>query len=110
MNKAKLSTLQLPPEVLSNLDSLGYTCMTAIQAESLPAILDGRDVIAQAKTGSGKTAAFGLGLLTNINPRWFAIQALEPQKKIEECVALAKESLESGKALATLRKFLTLNQ
>lgn len=40
----------------------------------------------------------------------FAIQALEPQKKIEECVALAKESLESGKALATLRKFLTLNQ
>ena len=40
----------------------------------------------------------------------FAIQALEPQKKIEECVALAKESLESGKALATLHKFLTLNQ
>ena len=40
----------------------------------------------------------------------FAIQALEPQKKIEECVALAKESLESGKALATLCKFLTLNQ
>ena len=40
----------------------------------------------------------------------FAIQALEPQKKIEECVALAKESLENGKALATLHKFLTLNQ
>lgn len=40
----------------------------------------------------------------------FAIQALEPQKKIEECVALATESLESGKALATLHKFLTLNQ
>ena len=40
----------------------------------------------------------------------FAIQALEPQKKIEECVALAKESLESGNALRTLHKFLALNQ
>ncbi|MFN4238247.1 MAG: ATP-dependent RNA helicase DbpA [Vogesella sp.] len=89
MNKAKFSTLQLPPEVLSNLDSLGYTSMTAIQAESLPAILDGRDVIAQAKTGSGKTAAFGLGLLTNINPRWFAIQALVlcPTRELADQVA-----------------------
>nr|MBP7579618.1 DEAD/DEAH box helicase [Vogesella sp.] len=89
MNKAKFSTLQLPQNLLSNLDSLGYTSMTAIQAESLPAVLDGRDVIAQAKTGSGKTAAFGLGLLTNINPRWFAIQALVlcPTRELADQVA-----------------------
>ena len=50
--------------------------MTAIQAASLPIILERRDLIAQAKTGSGKTAAFGIGLLHHLNPTYFAIQGL----------------------------------
>jgi len=50
--------------------------MTAVQAQSLPHVLKGRDLIAQAKTGSGKTAAFGVGLLEQINPRFFGVQAL----------------------------------
>ena len=50
--------------------------MTPIQAQSLPHILKGKDLIAKAKTGSGKTAAFGIGLLNNINPRFFGVQAL----------------------------------
>jgi ATP-independent RNA helicase DbpA len=50
--------------------------MTAIQAACLPAALLGKDIIAQAKTGSGKTAAFGLTLLANLNPRRFAVQTL----------------------------------
>ena len=62
--------------MLANLDSLGYTEMTPIQAASLPLILEQRDVIAQAKTGSGKTAAFGLGILAKLNPLYFAIQGL----------------------------------
>nr|HQU88560.1 ATP-dependent RNA helicase DbpA [Denitromonas sp.] len=47
-----------------------------IQAASLPVALAGHDIIAQAKTGSGKTAAFALPLLTKLNPRWFAVQAM----------------------------------
>ncbi|MET0378535.1 MAG: ATP-dependent RNA helicase DbpA [Spongiibacteraceae bacterium] len=70
------SLLPLAPAMLSNLNELGYTNMTPIQAESLPALLAGRDVIAQAKTGSGKTAAFGISALTNLNPRLFAVQTL----------------------------------
>lgn len=50
--------------------------MTAIQAQSLPTVLQGKDLIAQAKTGSGKTATFGIGLLAHINPRFFGAQAL----------------------------------
>ena len=50
--------------------------MTPIQAASLPLALAGKDLIAQAKTGSGKTAAFALALLANLNPRRFAMQAL----------------------------------
>ncbi len=68
--------LPLPPEVLANLQTLGYQRMTPIQAASLPLALAGHDVIAQAKTGSGKTAAFALPLLANLNARRFAVQAL----------------------------------
>ena len=70
------STLPLSPQTLANLQRLGYTEMTAIQAAALPPALLGKDLIAQAKTGSGKTAAFALTLLANLNPRRFAVQAL----------------------------------
>ena len=70
------SQLPLSPAVLQNLQRLGYERMTAIQAASLPQALLGRDLIAQAQTGSGKTAAFALPLLTHLNPRRFAVQAL----------------------------------
>ena len=70
------STLPLSGAVLDNLQRLGYVRMTPIQAASLPLALAGKDLIAQAKTGSGKTAAFALPLLANLNPRRFAVQAL----------------------------------
>ncbi|MDP2092586.1 MAG: ATP-dependent RNA helicase DbpA [Hydrogenophaga sp.] len=70
------SQLPLSPAMLANLQQLGYLSMTAIQAASLPAALLGKDIIAQAKTGSGKTAAFALTLLANLNPRRFAVQTL----------------------------------
>lgn len=70
------ATLPLSPETLANLTQLGYLQMTPIQAASLPVALLGKDLIAQAKTGSGKTAAFALALLANLNPRRFAVQAM----------------------------------
>lgn len=76
MTATSFSSLALSPAMLSNLESLGYREMTPIQAQSLPVILELRDLIAQAKTGSGKTAAFGIGLLQKLNPAWFAVQAL----------------------------------
>ena len=68
--------LSLSPATLENLRRLGYLEMTAIQAASLPPALLGKDLIAQAKTGSGKTAAFALALLANLDARRFAVQAL----------------------------------
>ena len=70
------SALALSPATLANLQQLGYLHMTPIQAASLPPALLGKDLIAQASTGSGKTAAFGLALLSNLNPRCFGVQAL----------------------------------
>ena len=68
--------LPLSPRLLATLAQLEYLTMTPIQAASLPLALAGHDLIAQAKTGSGKTAAFALPLLTNLNPRRFAVQAM----------------------------------
>jgi ATP-independent RNA helicase DbpA len=70
------SNLALPAHVLANLQQLGYLQMTPIQAAALPVALLGKDLIAQAKTGSGKTAAFALALLANLNARHFAVQSL----------------------------------
>ena len=62
----RFDTLPLSPATLGNLEQLGYARMTPIQAASLPISLAGHDVIAQASTGSGKTAAFGLPLVERI--------------------------------------------
>ena len=70
------SALPLSPDTLANLDQLGYTEMTAIQAASLPLALAGKDLIAQASTGSGKTAAFGLPLVEKLPANFHAVQAL----------------------------------
>jgi ATP-independent RNA helicase DbpA len=70
------TSLPLTKAQIANLDSLGYKKMTPVQARSLPQVLEGKDLIVRAKTGSGKTAAFGIGLLQQVNPRFFGIQAL----------------------------------
>ncbi len=83
------STLALAPAVLANLAQLGYTDMTPIQAASLPIALAGHDLIAQAKTGSGKTAAFALALLAQLDARRFDVQAMVlcPTRELADQVA-----------------------
>jgi ATP-dependent RNA helicase DbpA len=76
VNTAEFSSLPLNPGLLENIASLGYTHLTPIQSESLPHILDGKDVIAQAKTGSGKTACFGIGILADLDLSQFRVQAM----------------------------------
>lgn len=83
------SSLTLHPATLNNLQALGYEQMTPIQVASLPLTLAGKDLIAQASTGSGKTAAFGLPLLERLNHRWFAVQGLVlcPTRELADQVA-----------------------
>ena len=86
MNFAKLPLSQ---EMLHTLDALAYKQMTPIQSEAIPLILEGKDVIAQAKTGSGKTAAFGIGLLENLDVKKFRVQSLVlcPTRELADQVA-----------------------
>jgi ATP-independent RNA helicase DbpA len=64
----QFSALELSEPLQRGLKEISYTEMTPVQSASLPAILAGRDVVVQARTGSGKTAAFGLGLLAALEP------------------------------------------
>lgn len=83
------SCLPLRAMLLNNLSSLGYEVMTPIQVQSLPIMLKGEDVVAKAKTGSGKTAAFGLSLLNHLIVENFAVQALIlcPTRELAEQVS-----------------------
>ena len=98
MSTSKFSSIALKPELLNTLDSLGYTEMTPIQALSLPIILDGKDVIGQGKTGSGKTAAFGLGVLQNLRVKRFRVQSLVlcPTRELADQVAKEIRTLARG--------------
>jgi len=92
------SQLSLNPSLLDNLKTLSYDEMTPIQAQSLPPILEGKDVIAQGKTGSGKTAAFGLGLLNNLDVKKFRVQSLVlcPTRELADQVAKEIRKLARG--------------
>jgi len=101
------SSLPLSAAMLANLEALGYTAMTPIQAQSLPIMLKRQDLIAQAKTGSGKTAAFGIALLDPINPRYFGCQALVLCPTRELADQVAKELRRLARAADNI-KILTL--
>ena len=76
MTSTNFSSLAISSELAANIQSLGYQAMTEIQAQSLPDILKGKDLLAQAKTGSGKTAAFAIGMLSNLDTQVFMTQSL----------------------------------
>ena len=100
MSSPNFASLPISPQQLEALQGLGYASMTPVQAQSLPLILSGKDVIIQAKTGSGKTAAFGIGLLNRLNPRFFGVQALVmcPTRELAEQVGQSIRQLASRMA------------
>ena len=83
------SSLPLHASLLHAIDVLGYVQLTPVQQESLPPVLAGRDAIVQAPTGSGKTVAFGLGLLNRLDPSLIKPQALVlcPTRELADQVA-----------------------
>ncbi|KTD43060.1 ATP-dependent RNA helicase DbpA [Legionella parisiensis] len=85
------SQLPLRQELIKSLASSNYENMTPVQRQSLPIILRNEDIIAQAKTGSGKTAAFALSLLNNLKISFFAVQGLVlcPTRELAEQVSQA---------------------
>ena len=89
MSQKKFSSLTISKNILDALDLLQYTQMTPIQSQAVPIILKGEDLIAKSKTGSGKTIAFGIGILEKLDVKNFSIQSLIicPTRELSEQVA-----------------------
>ncbi|MEX2475441.1 ATP-dependent RNA helicase DbpA [Marinobacter sp.] len=97
---SSFNQLGLSQAMISNLEQLGFKQPTPIQARALPAAMAGKDVIAMAQTGSGKTAAFGIGLIEKLRPKQFSVQALVlcPTRELADQVAKALRELARAKA------------
>ena len=103
MTATAFSSLPLTPDMLANIESLDYRVMTPIQAQSLPAVLQGKDLLAQAKTGSGKTAAFAIGLLHRLEVRSYRTQALVLCPTRELADQVSKEIRRLARAMPNTR-------
>ncbi|MGK0185474.1 MAG: ATP-dependent RNA helicase RhlE [Verrucomicrobiales bacterium] len=89
------SELGLSPEVLQGVEAMGYESPTPIQAQSIPAILEGRDIVGASQTGTGKTAAFALPILSQLSGKEGRLRCLvlEPTRELAAQVAEAFEEL-----------------
>ena len=90
------SDLGLTPTLLAAVTAVGYEAPTPIQARTIPALLAGRDVIGQAQTGTGKTAAFGIPIVEKIDPSSNHVQALILTPTRELCVQVTEEIARIG--------------
>jgi ATP-independent RNA helicase DbpA len=103
----EFTDLPLAPALFQGLDALGHVRLTPVQARALPPLLEGRDLIAQAPTGCGKTAAFGLALLHRLDLADIRVQALVLCPTRELADQVAKNIRRLGTGLANM-KLLTL--
>src|ERR687896_386660 len=87
---ATFRELGLSEPLLEALRHLGYESPTPIQEQAIPALLEGRDVIGQAQTGTGKTAAFGLPMLEFVDPEEPEVQALVLTPTRELCIQVTQ--------------------
>src|SRR4051794_21228987 len=101
--ESSFDTLQLPPELLQVVASLGFSRMTPVQAESIPVLLTGHDLIGQSHTGSGKTVAFSLPILAKIELARRVPQALVLCPTRELCAQVAREMRRLGRGQAGLQ-------
>lgn len=91
MDIVKFEELQLDERIIRAITEMGFEEASPIQAQAIPVVLDGRDMIGQAQTGTGKTAAFGLPLLQKVDPKVKKLQAIVLLPTRELAIQVAEE-------------------
>lgn len=97
MEKMRFDDINLSQELQKGIQAMGFEEMSPIQSQAIPVLLDGRDVIGQAQTGTGKTAAFGIPILEMTDPKDSRIQALVLCPTRELSIQVAEELSNLGK-------------
>lgn len=91
MRNVKFDEININPNILRAVEEMGFEEMSPIQAKAIPVILEGKDIVGQAQTGTGKTAAFGIPLLQKIDPQEKTVQALVLCPTRELAIQVAEE-------------------
>lgn len=91
MTKERFEELNLSKEVLDAVSDMGFEEMSPIQAQAIPYLMEGEDVIGQAQTGTGKTAAFGIPIVEQVDPAKNAVQAIVLCPTRELCIQVSQE-------------------
>ena len=91
MEEARFEDLGLCPEIMKAVKNMGFEEASPIQAKAIPAMMEGKDIIGQAQTGTGKTAAFGIPLLEKIDPKNKKLQAIVLRPTRELAIQVAEE-------------------
>ena len=92
MNAKLFPELGLSPELLKAIDRLGFEQASPIQSEAIPVLMQGKDIVGQSQTGSGKTAAFGIPAVEKVDPQVRAVQVLILCPTRELAVQVAEEA------------------
>ena len=103
METVKFTELDIRPEILKAVANMGFEAMSPIQAKAIPVELSGRDVIGQAQTGTGKTAAFGIPILQKVDPKLKKPQAIVLCPTRELAIQVADEIRKLAKYMASVK-------
>ena len=91
MNTVRFDDLELKPQILRGIKQMGFEEASPIQAKAIPIALSGKDLVGQAQTGTGKTAAFGIPILQKVDPSLKKVQALILCPTRELAIQVAEE-------------------
>lgn len=103
MELAGFHSLEIKNEIIKAVEKMGFEEMTPIQARAIPAALSGKDLVGQAQTGTGKTAAFGIPILEKIQPKLKKPQALVVCPTRELAIQVAEEIRKLSKYLPSVK-------
>ena len=103
MEKIRFEDFEFSQEVEKGIKQMGFEEMSPIQSQAIPVLLDGKDVVGQAQTGTGKTAAFGIPILEMVDPTDKSLQALVLCPTRELCIQVAEEISNLGKFVNGLK-------
>ena len=99
----KFEDLQVDERILRAVEDMGFEEASPIQAQAIPVIMEGRDVVGQAQTGTGKTAAYSIPVLEKINPDLKKLQAVILCPTRELAVQVAEEIRRLAKYMSDIR-------